>query len=152
MNRFSPEAFYQPFLMTASRRHWEKVGLKNRAGVAVPLFSLYSSKSIGVGELSDLELLIDWCRRTGMSIIQLLPMNDVGFTFTPYDAQSSFALEPMYLSLDTLQGVDAKHFTKEIQQIKKKYPTGQSHIDYGINITNSFQNALPMKSIRIFIS
>ena len=76
----------------------EKI-LKRRAGVLVPLFSIYSDDSLGIGDLEDLKLLIDWCAKTGYSIIQLLPMNEVGSTFCPYDSISSFALEPMYMRL-----------------------------------------------------
>lgn len=70
---------------------------KRRAGVLVPLFSLYTKNSFGIGDFEDLKLLVDWCAMTGYSILQLLPMNEVGPTFCPYDSISSFALEPMYI-------------------------------------------------------
>ena len=109
------EGVYQFFLKTPSGQKWERLGLKRRSGVCVPLFSVYSKKSIGIGELPDLKLLVDWCVETGMSILQLLPMNDVGFDFRPYDAQSSFAIDPMYLSLADLIRVDLKPFQEEPQ-------------------------------------
>jgi len=62
---------YQWMLETPSKDHWKKIGLKRRAGVAVPLFSLYSNNSLGIGEFPDLKLLVDWCRKTDISIIQL---------------------------------------------------------------------------------
>ena len=93
---------------------WGKIGSKKRAGVCAPLFSVYSKNSVGIGEIPDIRLLIDWCSTTGLSILQFLPMNDVGFDFRPYDAQSTFALEPMYLSLSRLSGVNIKPFRKEI--------------------------------------
>ena len=123
---------YQEFLKTPSRSHWERIGLRRRAGVAAPLFSLYSSQSVGTGEIPDLELLIDWCAVTGLSILQLLPMNDVGFDFRPYDAQSSFALEPVYLALEKLSGGGADRYARELLLLKKKFPAGQSLIDYGV--------------------
>ena len=46
------------------------------AGVAVPVFSLKSNDSFGIGEFNDLKLLADWCEKTGMKIIQILPIND----------------------------------------------------------------------------
>src|SRR5688500_2846777 len=85
---------YSGFLSTASGRHWRRIGTRRRGGVAVPLFSLHSKKSLGVGELPDLKLLADWCRASGLSVIQLLPMNDTGSGFRPYDAESGNALEP----------------------------------------------------------
>ena len=73
--------------------------LKRRAGILAPLFSIYSENSLGIGDLEDLKLLIGWCSECGYSIIQLLPMNEVGPTFCPYDSISSFALEPVYARL-----------------------------------------------------
>jgi len=73
--------------------------LKRRAGILAPLFSLYSENSLGTGDFEDLKLLIDWSSECGYSIIQLLPMNEVGSTFCPYDSISSFALEPVYMRL-----------------------------------------------------
>jgi 4-alpha-glucanotransferase len=73
--------------------------LKRRAGILAPLFSIYSKNSLGIGDFEDLKLLIDWSSECGYSIIQLLPMNEVGPTFCPYDSISSFALEPAYARL-----------------------------------------------------
>ena len=74
------------------------------AGVAVPLFSLRSKDSFGVGEFADLRLLADWCVASGQRIVQLLPINDTTTTLSwsdsyPYNALSSFALHPLYLRL-----------------------------------------------------
>jgi 4-alpha-glucanotransferase len=77
------------------------------AGVSAPVFSLRSEKSLGVGEFTDLKLLVDWCVQTGIRLIQVLPVNDTGATKTwtdsyPYAAISAFALHPMYLNLEEL--------------------------------------------------
>ena len=74
------------------------------AGVAVPVFSLRTEDSFGVGEFHDIKKLVDWAVATGQSIIQLLPINDTTMTHTwqdsyPYNAVSSFALHPMYIHL-----------------------------------------------------
>ena len=74
------------------------------AGVAVPVFSLRSENSFGVGEFADLKPLADWGRKTGLKLIQLLPINDTSATGTwrdsyPYAAISAFALHPIYLNL-----------------------------------------------------
>jgi len=123
---------YESFLKSISAPQWQRIGLRKRAGIATPLFSIYSKKSIGIGELPDLKLLIDWCRAAGMSIIQLLPMNDVGFSFTPYDAQSGFALEPMYLSLDHLVEVKTKLYAKDIESLRKKFSVQRASVNYKI--------------------
>ncbi|HBU07921.1 MAG: 4-alpha-glucanotransferase [Omnitrophica WOR_2 bacterium RIFOXYB2_FULL_45_11] len=123
---------YRNFLSSFSRKQWERIGLQRRSGVVAPLFSLYSQYSAGIGELTDLIFLIDWCKACGMSIIQLLPMNDVGFDFRPYDAQSTFALEPMYLSLRGLKAVKMSAFKAKLDKLSEKFPAGGERVDYGI--------------------
>ncbi|MFI3264885.1 MAG: 4-alpha-glucanotransferase [Rikenellaceae bacterium] len=77
------------------------------AGVAIPLFSLRSEQSAGVGEFADLKKMVDWARMTGQKIIQILPINDttMGGTWEdsyPYNANSIFALHPQYISLNAV--------------------------------------------------
>ncbi len=74
------------------------------AGVVIPVFSLRSKNSFGVGEFTDLKLLVDWAAKTGMKMIQILPVNDTIATHTwadsyPYAAISAFALHPVYLNI-----------------------------------------------------
>lgn len=123
---------YSSFLNCKCGKIWKKIGARRRAGVTVPLFSLHSKRSIGIGEAPDLKLLIDWCKKTGLSIIQLLPLNDVGFDFRPYDAQSSMALDPMYLSLEELVDCDKDAFTREIVVLRKEFPAGKRRVSYDI--------------------
>src|SRR5688572_4870771 len=115
---------YSAFLQTASAGQWKRLGVKRRAGVCAPLFSLHSKQSLGIGELPDLKLFGEWCLEAGLSIIQLLPMNDVGFDFRPYDAQSTFALEPVYLSLEKLKEAEIGPFQSELAALKKQFPAG----------------------------
>jgi 4-alpha-glucanotransferase len=122
---------YKSFLHSHSKPHWERVGLKRRAGVCAPLFSLHTKESVGIGEIPDLIPFIDWAASTGLSIIQLLPLNDVGFDFAPYSAKSSFALDPMYLSLRKMAGVDTERFEREIQDLARRFPVGE-RVHYGI--------------------
>ena len=75
------------------------------AGVAIPVFSLRTKKSAGVGEFSDIQLLVDWSKRIGLKLIQLLPINDTTATHSwmdsyPYAAISAFALHPMFIRLE----------------------------------------------------
>ena len=78
-------------------------------GVAIPVFSLRSEKSFGVGEFSDIALLVDWAKRTGLKLVQILPINDTTATHTwtdsyPYAAISAFALHPIYINLAQVAG------------------------------------------------
>ena len=73
------------------------------AGVAIPVFSLRSLEGWGCGEFCDLKAMADWASAVGMSIIQVLPVNDTTSSGTwrdsyPYNAISSFALHPIYIS------------------------------------------------------
>jgi 4-alpha-glucanotransferase len=132
MNEKTYQGTYDSFLTSRCQKQWERIGIRRRAGLATPLFSIYSAQSVGIGDLLDLKLLIDWCRQCGMSILQLLPMNDVGFDFRPYDSHSSFALEPVYLSLRELSGVDPAAHQKDIAGLRRKFPPGRRYVDYGI--------------------
>ena len=116
---------------TLSARLWKKIGARKRCGVLAPLFSIYSRNSIGVGDMSDLKILADLCCKSGDTIIQLLPMNEVGSEFCPYDAISSFAIEPLYISMDSIKANDAD-IRKAVETLKKKFPAGKRHVDYGI--------------------
>lgn len=128
-----PNAPSYEYLKTSlSRKQWERIGAHRRSGVVAPLFSLYSSESSGIGEIPDLNLLVDWCNQTKMGIIQLLPMNDVGFSFRPYDAQSTFALEPMHLSLSHLRDVHIDQFKSSIESLKMDFPAGQTRVNYAL--------------------
>ena len=74
------------------------------AGVAVPVFSLKTEDSFGVGEFNDIKRLVDWAVKAGQSVIQLLPINDTTMTHKwqdsyPYNAVSSFALHPQFIHL-----------------------------------------------------
>ena len=110
----------------------EKNRLSRRAGAVIPLFSVYSRQSAGIGELPDLKLAVDWCVKTGNSILQLLPLNAVGAFFCPYDSLSSFALEPAYLSLDALPHARGAFIKEKIAQLKMRFPCSSSHLDYRV--------------------
>ena len=78
-------------------------------GIAVPVFSLRSQRGFGVGQFTDIPLLVDWANRVGIRMIQLLPVNDTISNGTwedsyPYAAISAFALHPIYLDLDVVAG------------------------------------------------
>jgi 4-alpha-glucanotransferase len=95
------------------------------AGVAIPVFSLRSENSFGVGEFTDLKLLAEWARHAGLKLIQILPINDTSATHTwldsyPYAAISAFALHPLYLNLDTLIAGKKKRLPKTFEAERKR--------------------------------
>ncbi len=92
------------------------------AGVSIPVFSLRSKNSFGAGEFADLKLLMDWAVKTGLKLIQILPVNDTIATHTwvdtyPYAAISAFALHPLYLNLEQTAG---KKYADLVKPLKKK--------------------------------
>ena len=88
-------------------------------GTAVPVSALYSQKSCGVGEFSDLIPFADFCKKAGLRIIQLLPVNDTGTDSSPYNALSAFALHPLYICLDDIP--EAHTFKAEIKKIRAAF-------------------------------
>ena len=48
-----------------------------RAGVLLPLFSMPSTTSWGIGEIGDLATMTAWLRDAGMGVLQLLPTNEM---------------------------------------------------------------------------
>ncbi len=120
---------------TNSKEKWAKIGAQKRSGVLVPLFSVFSSDSAGIGDFNDLQMLVDWCQKTNNSILQLLPMNDVGSAFCPYDSLSSFALEPLYLSIKLLAMIMKLDIEADIKKIKKRFPLTRANINYEVKET-----------------
>lgn len=104
------------------------------AGVAVPVFSLKSSNSFGVGEFLDLKLLADWCNKVGLKMIQILPINDTRTDGSwdnsyPYKAISTKALHPIYLNLDKMgQLVDEND--REYFKQQKEILNAKDYVDY----------------------
>jgi 4-alpha-glucanotransferase len=101
--------------------HLPNTGFK-AAGVSIPVFSLRSKESLGVGEFTDLPLLTDWAVKCGLQLIQILPVNDTTATHTwtdsyPYAAISAFALHPLYLNLAACAG---KKYADLIKPLHKK--------------------------------
>ena len=81
----------------------ERAGAGRHAGALVPLFSIPSSESWGVGEIADLPILARWMHDAGLSVLQLLPVNEMGEGQTsPYSALSSMAIDPIYISMRQL--------------------------------------------------
>ncbi|MGL1902316.1 MAG: 4-alpha-glucanotransferase [Fibrobacterales bacterium] len=98
-----------------------------QAGVAIPLFSLRSEEGCGVGEFNDLLPFAQWCKKCDLDLIQLLPVNDTGEESSPYGAKSAFALNPIFLHLDSIEGVSK--YTALLKK-KKKYFNDSERVLY----------------------
>jgi 4-alpha-glucanotransferase len=108
---------------TKAQAQWQRVGIRQHHGICIPLFSLHSDKSAGIGEFPDLLPLISWLHKVGFDTLQLLPLNDTGPNTSPYSAISAFALNPLHLGIASLPYIEEdSKFTallKELQLLNK---------------------------------
>jgi 4-alpha-glucanotransferase len=95
------------------------------AGINVPVFSLRTNAGWGVGDFTDLNLLVDYAASLGLKLIQLLPINDTTGAYTdkdsyPYSAISSFGLHPKFLNVKKMATAANVDITKdELQEINR---------------------------------
>lgn len=95
------------------------------SGVSLPVFSIRSKKSWGLGDFGDLKLLIDWAASANQKLVQILPINDTTATHTwvdsyPYAAISVFALHPQYLVPEKMGKLEDKKFMAVFRKEAKK--------------------------------
>lgn len=93
------------------------------AGTQVPVFSLRSKTSFGVGDFGDLKKMIDWMALTQQRVLQLLPINDTTTTHTwtdsyPYSSISIFALHPQYADLNALPQIEDEETRKRFEELR----------------------------------
>src|SRR5215210_5758690 len=78
------------------------------AGVLVPLFSIPSHRSWGVGEIPDLPRFARWLSAAGLGFVQLLPVNEMADgQNSPYSALSAMAIDPVYISVAAVEEFEA---------------------------------------------
>ncbi len=104
------------------------------AGIAIPVFSLRTANSFGIGEFTDIKALADWSKTVGLKLIQLLPINDTSATMTwrdsyPYAAISAFALHPIYINLSKVAGKKGAASIKSLAK-KQKALNALAEVDY----------------------
>lgn len=103
-------------------------------GVAIPVFSLRREQGFGVGEFTDLKLLVDWATEVGIKLIQILPVNDTVAKHTwqdsyPYAAISVYAMHPIYINLLEIGKLDSE-INQQIIEAQGKYLNSLPKIDY----------------------
>ena len=104
------------------------------AGTLIPVFSLRSEGSFGVGDFGDLKLMIDWVAKTHQRLLQVLPINDSTSTHTwtdsyPYSCISVFALHPQYCDLRQLPAIDDKVEADRFEMLREEL-NALPQIDY----------------------
>lgn len=104
------------------------------AGTLVPVFSLRSKTSAGIGDFGDLKMMIDLMAKTGQRVLQLLPINDTTITHTwtdsyPYSCISVFAIHPQYADLRKLPQLEDEEARTEMEAERQRL-NALPQIDY----------------------
>ncbi len=104
-------------------------GRSRRAGITVPLFSLRSTRSWGIGEIGDIPAVAEWLRAANQSVLQILPLNELAPSeSSPYSALSAMAIDPQFISVWMMEGGAEleREWQVEIEQVRER-----ARIDYG---------------------
>ena len=104
------------------------------AGTVIPIFSLRSEGSFGVGDFGDLKKMIEWADKTHQRVIQVLPINDTNITHTwqdsyPYNSISIYALHPQYTDLRQLPEIKNEERKTHFEQLRQEL-NALPQIDY----------------------
>ncbi len=84
------------------------LAIGRHAGVLVPLFSLPSSQSWGIGEITDIPLMAGWLRAARQDLLQLLPINEMAVgQRSPYSAMTAMAVDPIYIAVGEVEDFQA---------------------------------------------
>jgi 4-alpha-glucanotransferase len=93
-----------------------------RAGICVPLFSLRSTRSWGIGEIGDIPEAVDWLRSAHQAVLQILPLNELApGESSPYSALSAMAIDPRYITIpDVNEATDLESlWAGEIEAVRR---------------------------------
>ena len=104
------------------------------AGTVIPIFSLRSEGSFGVGDFGDLKMMVDWCAKTKQRILQVLPITDTNMTHTwqdsyPYNSISIYALHPQYTDFRQLPALKDEAKRKAFETLRQEL-NALPQIDY----------------------
>lgn len=104
------------------------------AGSAIPVFSLRSEGSCGVGDFGDLKTFVSWAADTAQHVVQILPINDTSITGSwtdsyPYNSISIYAFHPMYIDLRQLPALADAQFASRFEEERARL-NALSVVDY----------------------
>lgn len=135
-NRYlaDPELKTNETLVISDRYAYFDIPVWKGAGIAIPVFSLKSENSFGVGDFGDLKRMIDWAVSTQQKVIQILPINDTTMTHAwtdsyPYNSISIYAFHPMYADLKQMGTLKDKSAAAKFNK-KQKELNGLPAMDY----------------------
>ena len=136
---FDPKEVTNPNFAAVQRDIWMDAPAEFRvAGTLIPVFSLRTHRSFGVGDFGDLRQMVDWVASTGQRLLQILPINDTTSSHTwgdsyPYSCISVFALHPQYVELGALPKLKSEKDQRRFEALRIKL-NALPQIDYeGVN-------------------
>ncbi|MFC7335802.1 4-alpha-glucanotransferase [Haloferula chungangensis] len=106
------------------------------AGLLLPAFSPRREGDLGIGDTRAMREWIDLAAENGMGFVQLLPINETGSDDSPYNAISSVALEPLYLTMEEVPGLtdaelnDARERVEAVGDLGEGVKPSASAVDY----------------------
>ena len=94
----------------------------------MPLFSLRSTRSWGIGEIGDIPAMADWLRAANQSVLQILPLNELAPSeSSPYSALSAMAIDPQFISIWMMD--DGEVFeTRMAQRDRERSPSAEDRL------------------------
>lgn len=110
--------------------------VERTTGASIPLGAIYTKKNTVIGEYTVLPEFAKFCKKSGIGLIQLLPVNDTGTQSSPYSGLSAFALHPIYIDISALPEFKAVYeadaaFKKEYDAFIKNNPyNGRTRYNY----------------------
>ena len=113
---------------------WFSIAQWKGAGTVIPVFSLRSEGSFGVGDFGDLAMIVDWCAKTNQNVLQILPINDTTITHTwqdsyPYNSISIYALHPQYTDFRQLPAIKDEAQRAQFEALRQEL-NALPQIDY----------------------
>ena len=107
-----------------------------RAGLLVPVFSVPSRASWGIGEIADLPALGRWMVESGFRIVQLLPLNEMaGGQNSPYSALSAMAIDPVYIApahVPEVRALGGESFLSTAERAQLRAARESRRIEYAL--------------------
>jgi 4-alpha-glucanotransferase len=91
------------------------------AGALVPLFSIPSRASWGIGEIPDLSRFGGWLHSAGLEIVQLLPVNEMADgQNSPYSALSAMAIDPIFIAVGEIEEFETQGGERSLSDVERR--------------------------------
>ncbi len=122
--------------MSNTKERKDRLASARVTGISIPLGAISTKKNTVIGEFTVLPDFAAFCRKSGIGLIQLLPVNDTGTQSSPYSGLSAFALHPIYIDLMQVPEFDGlyasdKAFAKNYDTFVKENPyDGKGRYNY----------------------